>query len=240
MHIDWLRAQTASFADTAAGLDLSQQVVTCPNWLVRTLVAHIGHAHRQAANIVRTGEPEQFRDPRTAEIPREWDSWLRDGADDLVDAVTEAGSKHVWAYIGTRPAFFWLRRMLHDTTVHAVDVAITAGAAYRIPAEIAVDGIDEALAVIAMPGVEALKPDFANLRGTGQTLRLRCDEGVSWSITRTPQGPKVRRAQADADVTVTASAQDLMLFCYGRLSMTDVGVAGDTDLLAHWVANTAL
>ena len=240
MHIDWLRAQTAAFAAAAAELDLAEQVTTCPDWSVRMLVAHIGHAHRQAANIVRTGEPEQFRDPRTADIPRDWDLWLREGADDLVDAVTEAGNRHVWAFVGTRPAPFWLRRMLHDTAVHAVDAAITAGSVYRIPPETAIDGVDEALEVITAPGAEAIKADFVNLRGTGQTLRLCSDEGVSWLVTRTPQGPKLRRERTEADVTVTASAQDLMLFCYGRLDMDHVAVRGDTDVLAHWVANTAL
>ncbi|ALG06909.1 maleylpyruvate isomerase family mycothiol-dependent enzyme [Kibdelosporangium phytohabitans] len=241
MHTDWLRAQTAAFADIAVTLSESQQVVTCPEWSVRTLVAHIGHAHRQAANIVRTGEPEQFRDPRTAELPRDWAPWLRDGADELADAVTAARDNQVWAYVGERPAFFWLRRMLHDTTVHAADAAITAGLVPHVPADIATDAIDEALELISLPGAEALKPDFVNLRGTGQTLALRSGEGDTWLITRTPQGPVAgRAATGEADVTVTASAQDLLLLCYGRAGVADVVVDGDRDLLTHWLANTSL
>nr|WP_042194051.1 maleylpyruvate isomerase family mycothiol-dependent enzyme [Kibdelosporangium sp. MJ126-NF4]CEL21049.1 hypothetical protein [Kibdelosporangium sp. MJ126-NF4]CTQ95437.1 hypothetical protein [Kibdelosporangium sp. MJ126-NF4] len=241
MHTDWLRAQTATFADTVAGLDLSQQVVTCPEWSVRTLVAHIGHAHRQAANIVRTGRPEQFRDPATADVPGDWSSWLHEGADELARATAEAGTRQVWAFLGTGPAGFWARRMVHDTTVHAVDAAITAGNAGRVPAEIAVDGIDEALEVISAPGADALKPDFANLRGTGQTLLLRAAEGDAWLISRTPDGPVWERTVTDvANVTVSGSASDLLLFFYHRLGIDDVDVAGDRDLVTHWLAHTAL
>ncbi|CAM3343247.1 maleylpyruvate isomerase family mycothiol-dependent enzyme [Kibdelosporangium persicum] len=241
MHIDWLRAQTAAFAEAATRVDLDKQVVTCPEWSVRMLVAHIGHSHRQAANIVRTGEPEQFRDPRTAEVPPDWEPWVRDGAEELADAVTEAGTKQVWAYVGQRPASFWLRRMLHDTTVHAVDAARTAGVGYRIPADVAVDGIEEALDVISAPGVEALKPDFVHLRGTGQTLQLRASEGEAWLITRTPAGPSWKRGETGSpDVTLLAGAQDLLLLCYGRLGLDDVTVTGDRELITHWLAHTAL
>ncbi|MFC0114084.1 maleylpyruvate isomerase family mycothiol-dependent enzyme [Kibdelosporangium aridum] len=239
MHIDWLRAQTETFAEAVTGLDGNKQVVTCPEWSVRALVAHVGHAHRQTANIIRTGQPEQFLDPLTADVPQDWGPWLRAGAEELADAVIQAGDKKVWTLIGSLPASFWLRRMLHETVIHSFDAAVTAGIAYRIHADVAVDGIEEGLQMVSIPDAGKIRPHFANLRGTGQTLRLRAN-GNAWLITRNPDGVAWQRSDDDADVTVSASAQDLLLLFYGRLGIDDVTVTGDRDLISHWLVNTAL
>ncbi|MDT0347056.1 maleylpyruvate isomerase N-terminal domain-containing protein [Streptomyces litchfieldiae] len=61
-------SQTGAFAGAVAGPARDTHVPTCPEWRLRGLVGHIGQAHRWAAEIVRTGEPDAIPDPRDAEL----------------------------------------------------------------------------------------------------------------------------------------------------------------------------
>ncbi|RSM89744.1 maleylpyruvate isomerase family mycothiol-dependent enzyme [Kibdelosporangium aridum] len=238
MHTDWLRDQTNALADAVSGLEPGKRVPTCPEWSVRDLVAHVGLIQRRATLIVQTGEAVPF--PSGGEAPDDWGPWLREGADELARAADEAGEKEVWSFVGDkRPASFWLRRMLHDTTIHAVDGALTAETSYDIPAGLAVDGIDEGLSLVRL--MQGVIPGLAELRGDGETLLLSSTQGDGWLITRNPDGPHWKRTVTDAaDVTVTGTVQQLLLVFYRRLSLDDVVVSGERELITHWLAHTAL
>ena len=56
----------------------------------------------------------------------------------------------VWTFIGPRPAHWWIRRRVHEATVHRADAAIALGADYQLTPELAADGIDEWLERIAV------------------------------------------------------------------------------------------
>ncbi|ONI91186.1 hypothetical protein ALI144C_01670 [Actinosynnema sp. ALI-1.44] len=238
MRIEWLLQQTKAFADAVVGVGPDERVPTCPEWAVRDLVGHVGHIQRRAAEIVRTGEAVAFE--KTVEPRADWSEWLLEGATELADAVGRDAAKEVWTFLGDRqPASFWLRRMLHDTTIHAVDAALTAAVPYDIPAALAEDGIDEGLDLVVR--MRTMNPDLARLRGDGETLRLVSAEGDGWLITRTPDGPTWERSvTGGADVTVSGPVQDLLLLFYRRVGLDGVTVSGERDLITHWLAHTAL
>jgi uncharacterized protein (TIGR03083 family) len=237
MQIELLHEQTTAFAGAAERLDLDARVPTCPEWPVRVLVGHIGQGQRWAADIVRTGAPSGIPDPRDVDLPGDWPKWLQEGTAELAGALQESNAT-VWTIAGTGPAEFWLRRMVHDTTVHYVDAAITAGIGYEIPEDLAIDGIQEGLELLATPGIEERNAAVAELRGDGQTLQIRPDNRPGWHITRTPEGVKWRHGTADADVTMSGTAQDLLLLVYGRLPLENITLTGNRDLMTHWLAHT--
>lgn len=232
-----LHEHTAGFAKAVAGADPDTVVPTCPDWPLRVLVGHIGQAHRWAAGIVRSG-PAPVPDPFDAD-PGEWSSWLRDGARELADAVLAAGDRPVWTYVGERSATFWLRRMTHDTCVHYADAAFATGADFTVAPDLAADAVSEWLELLADPAARTIRPAFAELRGTGQTLSLRPDTGGGWLITRTADGIEWRRATADADATLAGPVADLLLVLTRRWSPDRVAVTGDRGLVEHWLAHTA-
>jgi uncharacterized protein (TIGR03083 family) len=236
-----LHAHTAGFAEAVAGADPDAPVPTCPDWPLRVLTGHIGQAHRWAASIVRSG-PSPVPDPFDADpgSPDKWAGWLREGATDLVDAVLAVGETPVWTFFGPQPARFWLRRMLHDTTVHHADAALATGSPFEVAPDHAADAIDEWLELLSDPVTAQLKPDFAELRGTGQTLRLNPDSAEGWLITRTPDGVRWTRAgEGTADATLAGPIRDLLLVFTRRLPADRVTITGDRALAEHWLAHTA-
>jgi uncharacterized protein (TIGR03083 family) len=238
--VEGLHQHTTGFATAVADADPDLPVPTCPQWPLRVLVGHIGQAHRWAASVVRSGPtpvPEPFdADPGS---PGEWPTWLREGAADLVDAVLAAGDTPVWTFFGQGRATFWLRRMLHDTTVHHADAALSTGATFEVAPDLAADAITEWLELLSDPITPTIKPAFAELRGTGQTLGLHPDTGPGWLITRTADGVRWARATDTADATLAGPAQDLLLVLTRRLPPGRITITGERALADHWLAHTA-
>lgn len=232
--VEALHEHTTGFANAVEGADPEARVPTCPDWPLRVLVGHIGQAHRWSAAIIRSG-PSAVPDPFDAEPDADWGTWLLEGANELVDAVRAAGNRPVWTFFGPGTATFWLRRMAHDTVIHHADAALTTGAAFEVAPDVAADGISEWLGLLTRPDITTFRPSLAGLRGTGQTLLLRADQG--WLITRTPDGVRVLEAEGWADVTVTGSTRELLLMLTRRLPLDQVTVAGDRVLIEHWLTH---
>lgn len=233
--------RTTRFAGTVAGADPDAHVPTCPDWPLRVLVGHIGQAHRWSASIVRSG-PSAVPDPLDADpgTPADWAGWLHQGATELTKAALDAGDTPVWTFFGPQPARFWLRRMLNDTTIHHADAALATDTAFDVAPGLAADAITEWLEMLSDPVTASLRPDFAQLRGTGQTLLLAPDEGDGWLVTRTPDGVRWTGATtAAADVTLAGPARDLLLVFTRRRPASAVTVTGDRALAEHWLAHTA-
>src|SRR6478609_5123827 len=117
-HLDGLRTAMVAFVRYADRAGLDALVPTCPGWTVRDLVAYQGAAHRATAAMLRGGGPVP-PEPMVGD-PLEW---LRDGAIDLVEAITRA------------PQEFWARRACHQTTLRAVDALAAVFGRVPDPAE---------------------------------------------------------------------------------------------------------
>ena len=132
--------ETAAFGELIRTADPTTPVPTCPDWTLRQLFRHVGRGNRWAAKIVADRRDEAL-DPREVpdgKPPDDADAatdWLNAGVQLLLDSVDAAGAHTaVWTFIGPRPAPWWVRRRLHEATVHRADAAIAVGA--LVPAAI--------------------------------------------------------------------------------------------------------
>jgi uncharacterized protein (TIGR03083 family) len=242
-------ASTAVIAALVDSMDPDLRIATCPDWTLRQLATHVGRAHRWAAEIVATRAAQMiaFRsvpDGRMPDDPAERGRWLTSGAALLIDALREAGDARVWTFDGLGPAGFWARRMAHETLVHRADAQLAAGDEVTMPAELAVDAIDEWLTVLT--AAPAGQPDpRAEALPRGRTLHVHVtDSGLGqageWLVSHAENGVTVRAGHGGGDVAVTGQAADLLLVLLRRRPADSaVQVFGDHGLLDQWLAHSS-
>ncbi len=238
--------ETAAFGDLIRTADPAAPVPTCPDWTIRQLFRHVGRGNRWAAQIVadRRDEALDPREVRDGKPPDDIDAaidWLNAGVRLILDSVDAVGADtDVWTFIGPRPAQWWIRRRLHEATVHRADAAIAVGAEYRLTPELAADGIDEWLERIAVEVSAESSPLDA-----GQTLHLHATDGGldaagEWTITGTGDGIAWSHEHGKGDAALRGSAKDLLLAVVRRQTAAGGGleVFGDTAVWDGWLDRT--
>jgi uncharacterized protein (TIGR03083 family) len=218
---------------TAAGMGLDAAIPACHDWDVEALVQHVARIYARIARVVSTRMTEQ---PQAGTVVPDGDpvEVLRDLLDDLVTALSECDpDTPVWNWEPTAPqvAMFWARRMAHESSVHRFDAQGAHGVMQPIDAELANDGIDELIDVIAR---RVYTRD--NVAGPTGTVRLQSSDSESWHVTLEPAGPRRSDVVTEPDVTVRGTSSALLLAAYSRIPWTSLEVTGDTDLLDRWSA----
>lgn len=251
-HDRWereLRLQTVGLADLVRGADAGLAVPTCPGWTISVLARHVGRAHRWATTVVTrrasarvSSREAPDRDP--PDDPAARARWLEDGAVRLAEAVRTAGpGTRVWTWAGDQTAGFWLRRMVHETTVHRADATLAVGRPVEIASEIAADGISEWLEIL--PYLRGDDPDTSGLLAAGQSIHLHAVDpglgsGGEWVLRGTADGLDWEHGHQKADVAVRGAAADLLLLLLRRIPCEDprVEIIGDRAVLDGWLART--
>lgn len=243
-----MRACTAGLARIIDD-DLERPVPTCPGWTFRQLATHLGRGHRWAAQIVvtRATAPVPMRevaDGKLPEDPAQHARWLNAGADQVIEAVTAAGSDLAWTFTGMGPANFWARRRAHEAAVHLADAQLAAGQDVDLAPDIAADGVDEWLTIIAA-GAKGTTGLARELRGDGQRLHFHVTDPElpgtgEWIVTRVPSGITVQHGHGKGDVAVRGPAASLLLVLTRRLPPSDpaIEILGEQALLSHWLQHT--
>lgn len=131
--------QTRAFGDLIRNADPSTPVPTCPDWTLKQLFTHVGRGNRWAAQIVAERryqplDPREVRDGKPPDDPDGAADWLNAGAEALVKAVDRVGPDcRVWTFLGSKPAGWWIRRRLHEVTVHHADATLALGSTTTCP-----------------------------------------------------------------------------------------------------------
>lgn len=238
--------QNRMLGELTRSADPTTPVPTCPDWTLRDLVTHVGRGDRWAATIVseRSDGPVDIRtvaDGKPPPEPAAAIEWLGRSAQQLVDAVAAAGAEErVWTFTGPKPPPWWVRRRLHEATVHRADAAIALGIPYELAPELAADGISEHLDLLAA------RTEGPSPLEEGTSLHLHAtDDGLGeageWVVTATDPGVAWEHGHTKATVAVRGSAADLLLVILRRIPMGDerIQVLGDEDMLPTWLERTA-
>ena len=238
--------ETSAFGELIRGGDPATPVPTCPEWTLQQLFKHVGRGNRWAAQIVADRrdsalDPREVRDGKPPDDRDAAVDWLNAGAQLILDSVDDVGADtEVWTFLGPRPAQWWIRRRLHEATVHRADAAIARGTDFHLTPELAADGIDEWLERVAVEAGRESSPLDA-----GRTLHLHAtDDGLAaageWTITGTEAGISLAREHGKGDAAVRGRAQDLLLAIVRRQSASDGGleIFGDSAVWDGWLGRT--
>jgi uncharacterized protein (TIGR03083 family) len=271
--IDLLDGEVRRIAELIAGTAPTAPVPGT-DWDLADLTGHVALLHRWVRTMVGSLTPRRI-DQRRIELdaPKDWTAvpaWFSRNGADLVAVLRAADPQaRMYSWAEDKHVSFWIRRMLHETTIHRTDAEAAAGVSGLIEPAVAVDGIDELLELLPYAGY--FRPQVRELRGDGETIHLHATDldaagpagGASnsagakntgstgtgpnhalpgeWLITLEPEGFRWSRAHVKGAVAVRGRVQDLTLFMYGRIKAQDrrLEVLGDLSLLAHWSANAA-
>jgi uncharacterized protein (TIGR03083 family) len=214
---------------------------------LRKLVTHVGRGDRWAATIVRE-RSDRFVDTRTVAGGRPPDDqngtaeWLRAGAAELLAAVAATGADvPVWTFTGPQPARWWIRRRLHEATVHRADAVLALGADYELAAAVAADGVSEWLGLLAARPVRDAPPPL----DAGVTMHLHAtDDGLGpageWLVRGVAEGISWEHGHAKGELAVRGRAVDLLLALLRRIAADDarLQVLGDAPIWSNWLGRT--
>jgi uncharacterized protein (TIGR03083 family) len=231
--IDELATQGRLLGDAAESAGLAADVPTCPGWLVRDLLLHVGGVHRWAATVTRDAlaaspDIDQPYDI-AAELPED-DAlldWYRTGHTELVHTLRAAPADLVcWSFLpAPSPLAFWARRQAHETTIHRVDTDGAAGTSAPVPVSLADDGIDELLTCFVSGRSRRLRSR------TERALHVHAtDTDSHWRVLIGPDAPKAVRVHGDepATDTVRGPAVQLYLALWNRLPWDGLTVTGES------------
>ncbi|HXS64714.1 MAG TPA: maleylpyruvate isomerase family mycothiol-dependent enzyme [Streptosporangiaceae bacterium] len=231
--------QRLAAAAEAAGPDAA--VPSCPDWVVRDLVRHLGGVHRWATGYV-AGQRTELWEVDLDDVVGEWPSdgdlidWFGEGLNTLVQTLTDADPDLVcFAWLpAPSPLAMWSRRQAHETTVHRVDAELAAGwLPSALPVPFAADGVDEMLRCFITRHRGVLRADPV------RRLRVRCtDDPGDWLIMIGNEQVVTRLAMPGGDeywdhvdCRVTGTANDLYLALWNRKPTTTLSVEGDASVL---------
>lgn len=228
MYLEELKADSAALA-AAARLGVSVPVPSCPDWDVAALVDHVGRIHRWVASMVATHASE--RPPRSAGDPL---PPFEEVSAELVEVLSAADDDEpVWNWSVNKPhtAAFWKRRMAHETAVHRWDAQLAHGRPEPIDAALAKDGIDEVLDMV-LPTEMSLRTEPPSLGGS---LHLHTTDVAGEWVVRVEDGKvDVAYEHGKGDAAVRGTAEDVLLFVWGRKRPEELETFGDAAVVANW------
>jgi uncharacterized protein (TIGR03083 family) len=236
-HLELLESHGHALGARASSAGLDAPVPSCPDWCVRDLVQHVGNVHGWARTIVSSGMPAPPSPDEEASlfapVPDERLLARYDDGLALLVATLRAAppSLECWSFLpAPSPLAFWARRQCHETTVHAVDAGLAAGATADVEADLAADGLDELLFGFFSRARSRLigAPAFS--------LSFHADDvGRDWTI-RVDEEKASADDAGDGACRLTGPASLLYLFGWNRAPATDLRLEGAPSALEQWAA----
>ncbi len=236
-HVEALRTEGALMASATAASDPDAPVPTCPEWVVRDLVRHLGGVHRWATGYVAGARTEVW-DVDLDDVVGTWPddvdlaAWLAQGCEALASALAAAPADlECWTFLpAPSPRAMWARRQAHETAIHRVDAESAAGiASGPMDAAFAADGVGELLECFVPRRSTKLRAEEP------ASLLVGCtDEEAAWLLRIGSDGVTTEvlpGVEAGADCTVRGAANDLYLALWNRAGAEALGIEGDRRVL---------
>lgn len=160
----------------------------------------------------------------------------RSGAVWKADVLERADqSQPVWTWSHQKDVAFVTRHQVQEAAVHRWDAEMAAGGHLDIEADVAADSVDEFLEH-STPG---RYQEAAPLSGAVH-LHATDTEG-EWVISEDEsRNLSIVRPHEEADVSLTATASDLLLTLYRRIGIDHAEIHGDQRVLSRFLARTNL
>lgn len=236
--IEHIKRETGRFVQVAARSPLEVHVPAYPAFTVETLSGHIGRALRLFGHIV-AGQPVALEKLPQAPAGEAVVEWVEAGLDPLVTLVRETDPDKLVPFphdAGDKPVRQIPASLAVEIGVHRWDVESVLGEHVPTPQDLAVSEIETVFANfvprLASSGVAPI----------GGTVHLHAtDAEITWSVSVEDERLVTGRLAVGApgaDVTVSATAEDLALVVWKRALPPRAGVevSGRGEVLRRLLA----
>jgi len=235
-YIDHVRVQGERLASVAEQA-MDRAVPGCPEWNGADLVFHLGRVHRMFDDVLVRSVTDAS-DLQRADRPDDGVllSWYREGLSQLVTTMDKTPrSRPAWSFLGPRNAEWVVRRLAHETAVHAADMAAAIGKSADLDLELASDGIDEFLSNFFVRARE----DAPLLGGS---VHLHCtDVDGEWMVTVRDDGSvEVTWGHGKGDCALRGTANDLLMALWRRQPLSSLELHGDEALATRFIERAKL
>lgn len=242
LFIPSIERDAAVMISIASTTPLDRPVPSCPGWSLEDLMVHTGVVHRHKTIILADGWVEES--PPEPSGPNDHDivTWFAEGVVAMIDTMRSidlAQPRWTWCSHDHAGAW-WVRRMAHETAIHAADAMLAVGETPTLEPSFATDGVDEILdeMMVGAPSWGELRPQpgVIELRAGSRTWTLG---SAKFSGTSPASGTTftdllaLRWADEAPDVRVVSDPSTLDLWLWGRGDLRSAEVTGEADLVDY-------
>lgn len=214
--------------------DLALPVLSMPGWTVEKLVRHVGFVHRVAVAALETPASEGMAKVVGAVVkpergPQVLDDYRESAARMLAAYRAVDPTQDVATWAGIDSADYWIRRQLHEVTVHRFDAQ---DAIYECggPEPESADPVGAADAIVEWAEQFVTRFPVEKVPAVaGRTVHLHTDDGTAAELFLDFTGDEVAvsRLHRKGDVALRGSAQNLMLTLWRRRPLDGLDIVGD-------------
>ena len=231
-----LQREGDAFADSIAQA-MNASIASCEPWVGTDLLWHMIEVHYSWTFIVRSHlmNPDDYV-PRSKPADKDLLTEYRAGLDELIRVLSSNEPvRSCWTWAGIQDVAWVIRRMAHETAVHAWDAHCAVGNTAEIDALLASDGIDEFVHVMVKSNT---REEEVPLIGS---VHIHCtDVDGEWLIVPTDTSDVVvTREHSKGDCAIRGSASSLVLALWRRIPTSSLEIIGNADVAAQFMNRTA-
>lgn len=219
---------------------LDAPVPSCPGWTVADLVDHLTTVFEFWRTQAERADPTAPAEPDPGGASNEEGAPVRDfeglasASASLVEALsTRDPTDACWNWWGRELNIGWVaRRMALETVVHRCDCDLGAGELAVVDRRLALDGIDERIAV----HLDADLPEHPEAT-LGGLLCLACtDDPAAWTVEVARGSMRWRPRREPADAVLSGTASELFLFTWNRVALAHLVLTGQHQVAEAWAS----
>ncbi|MER6007596.1 maleylpyruvate isomerase family mycothiol-dependent enzyme [Nonomuraea angiospora] len=231
-YLQLIEQDYARMRETATR-DLTATVPHCPGWSTADLLTHVGDTFLHKVETMRRGAwPEPWPPEPDPDGPAAYlDRAMAELRGELTSRKPE--EKALTWYDPDQTVGFWARRMSLEAVVHRVDAELAAGEPVMpIPADLAVDGIDEILVTFLAFASRQWPEDFGDGLAGADGRAVSISVGTDRRLVRpAASGVEVSMDGSTAEASISGASQDVLLWLWGRGDGAGLTFDGDPELV---------
>lgn len=224
---------------TAATEGLERTVPTCPEWDVEKLVRHVMRLYLWVTALTECAPAEADRNalPNPPKGPDLF-PFAEETVHGLVAGLRSTDPNgRIQSWANEVPTDWWFRRLAHETAIHRQDAQLAAGADARVDpvdADLAIDGVDEALTLFVPLSYAA------DTFGPPASVHLHATDAEGEWVVQLGESVEVTREHAKGDAAARGTASDLFSVLWRRRDPSVLDVLGDADVFDRFLRYTSV